>query len=52
MRGPGLTLGTYFAPKIKLTTFFNQLSEGFSVRFEGYFTTHVTETAHSIQTLS
>jgi hypothetical protein len=52
MRGPGLTLFTYFAPKIKLATFFNQLSEGFSLRFEGYFTTHVAETVHLIQTLS
>jgi len=51
MRGPGLTLVTYFAPKIKLTTFINQLTEGFSVRFGGYFATHVAETVHSIQTL-
>jgi len=52
MKGPGLTLVTYFAPKIKLATFINQLTEGFSVRFGGYFATHVAETVHSIQTLS
>jgi hypothetical protein len=52
MRGPELTLVTYFAPKIKLTTFFNQLSGGFSVRFEGYFTMHEAETVPSIQKLS
>jgi hypothetical protein len=51
MRGPTSFLVTHCAPKIKLITFINERGRISPLRFEGHFTTHVTEGVRMILTL-
>ena len=51
MRGPAFILVTHVTLKIKLLTFLNERGKISPLRFEGHFSTHVTEGVRMIKTL-